>query len=330
MRSARLVRRLSTAAVVLTVALQAWGGFVHATGSSLACPDWPLCHGQVMPAMVGGVAIEHGHRLLAAAVVGLTVLLLLATHRRRARDRRSWRLAWAALGLVLVQAVLGGATVLLGLSPPASTLHLAVSMMLLFTFTALALRHLQVLGGSRTRPSATARLRTALSVVLALLFVQIVLGGLVRHTGASMACGREVLLCRGDAWPGAGLLRLHMLHRFGGLVVGAAVLGVGGWAGGRGRATDAALAGLAVVLVAGQIGLGLWSVAGALPVTAVTLHLAVAAALFVVWTALWWRAGGAASVAQQPAGEADPPGQAEQGNEPGTMELQLHGRRTSA
>lgn len=38
------------------------GGLVHGTGSSLACPDWPLCHGQFLPKMENGVLYEHSHR----------------------------------------------------------------------------------------------------------------------------------------------------------------------------------------------------------------------------------------------------------------------------
>ena len=62
--------------MLLTFALVTLGGVVHNTESSLACPDWPLCFGQVMPEMEGGVAIEHSHRLLATLVV-LGVLLLV-------------------------------------------------------------------------------------------------------------------------------------------------------------------------------------------------------------------------------------------------------------
>ena len=49
---------------VFTLILMTLGGAVHATGSSLACPDWPLCYGQAFPEMVGGILYEHSHRLL--------------------------------------------------------------------------------------------------------------------------------------------------------------------------------------------------------------------------------------------------------------------------
>ena len=56
-----LARPLSLVLVGLTFALVVLGGIVHNTGSSLACPDWPLCYGMVFPPMRGGILYEHGH-----------------------------------------------------------------------------------------------------------------------------------------------------------------------------------------------------------------------------------------------------------------------------
>src|SRR6267143_4039465 len=82
------------------------GGLVTSTGSGLAVPDWPLSYGQVFPAMVGGVLFEHGHRLAAAVVGCLTVVLALWTVIGESRP------AVRALGLlallaVVLQGVLG-------------------------------------------------------------------------------------------------------------------------------------------------------------------------------------------------------------------------------
>ena len=67
------VRRLAAAAAFLTVVLIVAGGLVTNTDSGLACPDWPTCFGSPIPKMVGGVAVEHTHRLI-ATVVGLCTL----------------------------------------------------------------------------------------------------------------------------------------------------------------------------------------------------------------------------------------------------------------
>src|SRR6476659_7125398 len=107
------MKRVSTAAfslAALTFALVVLGGIVHNTGSSLACPDWPLCNGTAFPKMAGAILIEHGHRLTAFAVVMGTLGLLVLLIAGRA-DRGSIKTAAVALGLVIVQALLGAITV---------------------------------------------------------------------------------------------------------------------------------------------------------------------------------------------------------------------------
>src|SRR3954451_10318022 len=76
----------------LTFALVVLGGIVHNTGSSLACPDWPLCNGTAFPKMAGAILIEHGHRLTAFAVVmgTLGILAMLIAGRS---DRGSIKVA---------------------------------------------------------------------------------------------------------------------------------------------------------------------------------------------------------------------------------------------
>src|SRR5438045_8796974 len=77
------VRRLAAAAAFLTVVLIVAGGLVTNTESGLACPDWPTCFGSPMPKMVGGVAVEHTHRLIATAVGLCTLGLCIGTLPRR-------------------------------------------------------------------------------------------------------------------------------------------------------------------------------------------------------------------------------------------------------
>src|SRR5437868_10633427 len=114
-----LVHRFAIALAVATYLLVLIGGLVHGTGSSLACPDWPTCYGSLMPKMEGGVLVEHSHRLAAGTVVILTLALATMLSLSRAASLRPLRpFGWLAFGLVVVQALLGGITVMLRLPTP--------------------------------------------------------------------------------------------------------------------------------------------------------------------------------------------------------------------
>ena len=127
--------------LAMTYLLIIVGGIVHATESSLACPDWPLCFGQWMPEMKGKVAIEHGHRLLAAFVGFCTLVVATLVF----LEKKPWSLKkWSLIAVVLVvgQGVLGGITVIYKLPTIVSTSHLSTAMAFscVLVFLVLALR----------------------------------------------------------------------------------------------------------------------------------------------------------------------------------------------
>src|SRR6185503_12795153 len=126
-RAARMrEHRFAIATAIATFVLLIVGSLVHGTGSSLACPDWPLCYGTFFPKMENGVEYEHSHRLVATGVgimtVALTVMLLLQ------KGRRFFKLGILATLLVIFQGILGGITVLYRLPRAISIAHLATSM----------------------------------------------------------------------------------------------------------------------------------------------------------------------------------------------------------
>jgi heme A synthase len=210
------IELLALTAVAATLALMTLGSIVHGTGSSLACPDWPLCHGSALPAMTGGVQFEHSHRLAALAVAAMTGALALSVWRRGYRAER--RLALAACVLVVVQATLGALTVLLLLPPVISVAHLATSMAFLVVLVLLAARLADL-----HRPEPDAMSRILLGIAASLTYVQIVVGATVRHTGAALACP-DLPWCGAVLWPDGFLQRLHTIHRATGCIVLLAVL----------------------------------------------------------------------------------------------------------
>lgn len=209
---------LASGLAAATLCLMTLGSVVHGTGSSLACPDWPLCHGTVFPAMTHGVQFEHSHRLLALVVIALAVALVAQL--LRGPDGVARRRSLTVVGLLGVQATLGALTVILRLPPAISIAHLATSMLVLSFATSLAVR-LAPHAERAPRPG----LRRAPLALAALAYVQIVLGAFVRHGGAGPAC-LDFPSCYGAYWPETWRGQLHMAHRGLGLALGIAILAV--------------------------------------------------------------------------------------------------------
>jgi cytochrome c oxidase assembly protein subunit 15 len=155
------------------------GGMVTSTGSGLAVPDWPLSFGQINPPMVDGVFFEHGHRVIAGCVAALTCILAIWLH---VVDDRRWirRTALAAGFGVLLQAVLGGVTVLYGLPPQVSIAHACLGQALFCCLIAIA----QGLSPTyRTAPETPGGVLYKDGVLaVAVLFCQLLLGASLRHT----------------------------------------------------------------------------------------------------------------------------------------------------
>ena len=213
-------RALVYLSLVATFLVVVWGGVVRVTGSGLGCPDWPLCHGQFLPSLDPATRIEWTHRFLAItsglAVAAMVVWTLVAYR----ADRRALWLAIAAAVLYPLQAVLGGVTVVLELSPEWVTLHLANAELLLATLTALAV--------VVRWPSATPqRLGAWTWLVLAAAigtFVLMLTGAYVRGANATTACLGWPLCGGAMGVPMFGAPAVAMAHRYVAVAVGLLVL----------------------------------------------------------------------------------------------------------
>ena len=312
--AASLPRRLAWFTVGALALVMTLGNIVSATGSGLGCPDWPLCHGRVIPPGGAEIWIEFRHRLAVPLFSALLVATAVVTWRRAATPGLK-RLAAALVGLLLVQIVLGGVTVLLGLSPVVSTVHLLVALAVLAGLMTLcatpdppgpAGRGAAEGETSNSAGRGAAEGETSNSTVLlaepqlarfatvglAVLLIQLALGGYVRHSGAGLACP-DFPLCSGDVFPGHWLGWVHWLHRW----LGVVLLGFFLHLARMSRCTTLAGVGAAVAgLAVAQVTLGILAVLLRLPITVRATHAVVGYALWalLVWIAVRAGAWGAA------------------------------------
>ena len=199
------------------------GGLVTSTGAGLSVPDWPLSYGMVFPPMVGNVRFEHGHRMVATTVGLMTILLAVWLQRREPRLLLR-RLGWLALAAVVLQGLLGGLTVLLRLPVPVSVAHACLGQTFFCIVVAIALLTSQ---GWRSAPTALppsgGSLRGVALLCMAAVYVQLVLGALMRHTGAGLAIP-DFPLAFGRLVPpfATPAVVVHFTHR----LVAVAVLGI--------------------------------------------------------------------------------------------------------
>jgi cytochrome c oxidase assembly protein subunit 15 len=238
----------------------------------------------MVPEMTGGVFWEHLHRLVAGGLILLFGAAAWLAFRETPRFRwvRSWALA--GVGLLLVQAILGGITVLLRLPDGVSTSHLGLAFLFLALVTVLSTVSSPAWeAGSGPEASSTPHLRLLAAAAVTLTLLQALVGAAVRHTDAGMACP-DIPLCLGEWIPPLGhwMVGLHFAHRALGIFLLGLVLWVGHvafWRSGTPGLRHLGI--LASLLALLQVLLGFLSVYFRLAVIPVSFHTLVAALLLV-------------------------------------------------
>jgi cytochrome c oxidase assembly protein subunit 15 len=178
----------------ITVMLLAAGALVTGNNAGLAVPDWPLSFGQWMPPMMGGVFFEHGHRMIAATVGFLTVLMALWVFWRE-KQLLVRTLAGLALATVILQGILGGATVLLKLPALISIAHACLAQTyfcLLVTLAWVTSSRWASLGSCGAADPVPTLLKPLSVTLVAATFLQLILGAALRHS--ILGPGREYFL----------------------------------------------------------------------------------------------------------------------------------------
>lgn len=266
-------RAWTWAAIVALFLLMTMGNIVSATGSGLGCPDWPLCHGRLLPPAETQVLIEFSHRLKAIPFTLLLLVSVVLTW-RRTTARAPRRLSLILVALLAAQIGLGGVTVLFKLPDLVSTAHLVNALLILAGLIILA-------EGTRAHPPVPARLKRLAMAGLAALLLQLALGGYVRHAGAGLACP-DFPLCSGSLLPHHWESGIHWIHRW----LGVVLVGLFVHLALAARRTALARPGAAAaVLAVLQVALGIMAVLGGLAVPLRAAHAVVAYAL---WGVLVW------------------------------------------
>jgi cytochrome c oxidase assembly protein subunit 15 len=314
-RGSNWLHRFAWFTSLATLFLICSGGMVTSKGVGLAVPDWPTTFGYNMflfpvSKWVGGIFFEHTHRLIASTVGLLTIILAVWIWRM---EPRRWlrKLGFAALGLVIVQGVLGGLRVTM-LKDEIGIFHACLAQAFLGTvvFITLATSRLWKEFGDGLAPlSATRSLARVVVCTTLLIYLQLGLGATMRHQHRDLAIldfplayGKIIpdtsaeARARVNAWRDARALSdvtalhiwLQLAHRFVALLIGAGIVAslllarqTGRRAGIYSRFTDTWF-----ILLACQVTLGAWVIWSNKAADIATAHVAVGATMFAVGVSL--------------------------------------------
>ncbi len=280
-----LFRGFAVTSAALAFAIAVLGSWVRINDAGLTCPDWPLCHGALVPSLQGGVVLEWSHRLV-AFIESFVVLGAIVTGFRARRRIAGVAPALVALAVIFAaQVSLGGATVLLANSPVSVVLHWGMGMALLAdlsvlaTLAVLAPQPAGVGGGRATLGDGAA---PALAAAALFAFATMCVGAYVSSSYAGLACA-TVPACDGTLFGSGPAQFVQMLHRLAAVsfLIVAAIATYAAWHGGSERVRLFSTLGFGLIVV--QIGLGIGNVVWGLPVALREAHAANAVATFLAF-----------------------------------------------
>ncbi len=268
--------------IFLTFDLMLFGAGVRALDAGLACPDWPLCFGKVVPDLHLGVWLEFGHRAIAGFVFILFVVLIFKSLKLKGYSGFKWMLGFGFFMLV-AQVIMGGLTVLRLLEPGIVTLHLTLATVFLGTLYIMR-EYAKREVSEKVKNSVSMLMRFLLTLPVAVVFGQIMLGGWVATTYSGMVCV-DFPTCNGSLIPTLeGPIGIQVIHRLGAYLTALVVSGFAFYVlFAKSFASNLRLKKLAiysVVMVFAQIGLGVMNVFLLIPAWMTVLHLAGALVLF--------------------------------------------------
>ena len=312
-----ILKWLCFAAALLTWPLIPFGAFVRLKNAGLSCPDWPLCYGQFIPPAGYEIALETGHRFV-AALLGLLIITIAIVSFRQRSNFHIRGLALFSLVLVCIQGLIGALTVTMTLWPPIVTLHLIGGNLLFgvlvylarITFSLDRLENSVVADSVIKVFQAKPGMRLRVGLMIALLFLIIASGGYNSSTYSGLHCeafpgchegsyfsfgmsgvdlskltGIEGHILqpvpeefRGRFLPEFRNEWIHMIHRFIAVFGGLALMMMS-WIWLKNRFGYSVIHNFIVLLILLEIILGVLNSVLRVPVSISALHTAVAAAL---------------------------------------------------
>ncbi len=208
--------------IIEVLGLIVLGAFVRAMDAGLACPDWPLCFGDVIPDFQVQVYLEFIHRALAGFIALVCVVLNFKIIRNNNISSAIKNICWFSWGVLAAQIIMGALTVTLQLNEYVVALHLTLAMVfllsLLWIYFYISSIHKVKLSTKVLQAPKLAK------IVFSSLFIQIVIGGLVASHYAGLVC-TSFPLCQGRLVPTLkGIMGLQVIHRLWAYVVTVLVL----------------------------------------------------------------------------------------------------------
>ncbi len=203
-----------------------FGPLVRATDSGLACPDWPLCYGKILPPLEFRIWMEVGHRIYSGLISLVLVYEFFYIMRSQYLKERFGKLIFSSILVIIIQILLGALTVTKLLDPTTVNLHLlnaVLFLLIIVTITLQAKVTLQTKGDDSSFfgwGDIFTKKSFFLLVIFALVYFQLYLGGRVSSHYAGLAC-IDWPTCNGEWFPSFinESIRFQIEHRFTGYFI---------------------------------------------------------------------------------------------------------------
>ncbi|MBL0266538.1 MAG: COX15/CtaA family protein [Leptospiraceae bacterium] len=296
-KSISVVYKLAFLLSVLIFINILFGPLVRATDSGLACPDWPLCHGKVIPPPEFRIWMEVGHRIYSGLLGFVVLALSIIVFKNSELRARFGLLAFTSLVVLVNQVILGKLTVTKLLDPGTVNMHLLNAVFLFTLIVSITAKANYILKTGLEEIRLVNWLAVfnsknlLISLTVFLVYFQLFMGGRVSSNYAGLACP-DWPTCNGQWFPAMeGFVKIQMEHRFVAyLIVFLIIVNVAVSIFKSYDPRTRLFLKLALYAVGFQIILGVSNVLFQLPTLVTAAHTGMGVALFIlVYTALYYR-----------------------------------------